>query len=181
MTKVVEANNFPLSIYQPKNAIPSGWTWLGHTADGTKGLLVKATLPSKAGRNPALASGHSGSGMTNQPFPDLPQYQFLSTYFGGFEYNVPPGSLLRALRPDLILPGRYEMVRLYCGMFSICLLTKSNKSGDSLDTAVYTIVSIPLSSRMHRRALWLTEWFCSTLSAPHPRKTNVSTCSPLFA
>ncbi|KIJ29619.1 hypothetical protein M422DRAFT_268964 [Sphaerobolus stellatus SS14] len=47
--------------------------------------------------------------MTDQPFVDLPRYQFLSTYFGGFVYSTPPGSLLKGLRPDMGLPGRYEM------------------------------------------------------------------------
>ncbi|KIJ26612.1 hypothetical protein M422DRAFT_236447 [Sphaerobolus stellatus SS14] len=107
--KVDGTSQLPISIYRPKDPIPSGWFWLGHSADGSKALLVKPTLPYKAGRNPALTGAHAGEGMTDQPFVDLPRYQFLSTYFGGFVYNTPPGSLLKGLRPDMGLPGRYEM------------------------------------------------------------------------
>ncbi|KAJ3492707.1 hypothetical protein NLJ89_g11178 [Agrocybe chaxingu] len=81
----------------------------GHSADGSKALLVKPTLPYKAGRNPALSGAHPGEGFTDQPFIDLPQYQFLSTHFGGNVYSTLPGSLLRGLRPDLGLPGHCEM------------------------------------------------------------------------
>lgn len=108
--KVNSSSQLPISIYRPKDPIPSGWFWIGHSANSSKALLVKPTLPYKAGRNPALTGAHAGEGLTDQPFVDLPRYQFLSTYFGGFIYNAPPGSLLRGLRPDMGLPGRYEMV-----------------------------------------------------------------------
>lgn len=110
--KVTGLESFAVSVYRPKGAIPAGWFWLGHTADSSKALLVKPTLPQKSGRNPALTSLHEGPGMTEQPFVDLPQYHYLSTYFGSFADDTPPGSLLRGLRPDHILPGRYEMVTL---------------------------------------------------------------------
>ncbi|CAA7262065.1 unnamed protein product [Cyclocybe aegerita] len=124
--RVDGTSQLPISIYRPKDPIPSGWFWIGQSADSSKALLVKPTLPYKAGRNPALTGAHPGEGMTDQPFVDLPQYQFLSTYFGGFVYNTPPGSLLRGLRPDLGLPGRYEM------------------HGESISTAVY--VTRPVSA-----------------------------------
>ncbi|KDQ25827.1 pleurotolysin B precursor [Pleurotus ostreatus PC15] len=117
--KVPGLESLPVSVYRPKGAIPAGWFWLGDTADASKALLVKPTLPARSGRNPALTSLHEGPGMTEQPFVDLPQYQYLSTYFGNFVQETPPGSTLRGLRPDHILPGRYEM------------------HGDTISTAVY--------------------------------------------
>nr|4V3A_C Chain C, Pleurotolysin B [Pleurotus ostreatus]4V3N_C Chain C, Pleurotolysin B [Pleurotus ostreatus] len=117
--KVPGLESLPVSVYRPKGAIPAGWFWLGDTADASKALLVKPTLPARSGRNPALTSLHQGSGMTEQPFVDLPQYQYLSTYFGSFAHDTPPGSTLRGLRPDHVLPGRYEM------------------HGDTISTAVY--------------------------------------------
>ncbi|KAH8832151.1 erylysin B [Flagelloscypha sp. PMI_526] len=119
-------SQLPVAIYRPKDPIPSGWFWLGHSADGIRALIVKPTLPYKAGRNPALTGGHPGEGLTDQPFVDLPQYQFLSTYFGGFVYSTPPGSLLKGLRPDLGLPGYYE------------------SHGENISTAVY--ITRPVSA-----------------------------------
>ncbi|EEB89936.1 hypothetical protein MPER_11918 [Moniliophthora perniciosa FA553] len=80
------------------------------------------------GRNPATTIGHESSGMTDQPTADLPQYQFLSTYFGGGSYVSPPGSLFAALRPDLFLQGRWELF------------------GDSISTSVYVTRPVPPTS-----------------------------------
>lgn len=60
--QVPYTESFPVKIYQPKNAIPDGWFWLGHSADGSRALIVKPTLPRKTGRNYALANGKSGAG-----------------------------------------------------------------------------------------------------------------------
>ncbi|KAH8832148.1 erylysin B [Flagelloscypha sp. PMI_526] len=124
--QVEGTSQLPVAIYRPKDPIPSGWFWLGQSADGTRALIVKPTLPYKAGRNPALTGAHPGEGLTDQPFVDLPQYQFLSTYFGGFVYSTPPGSLLKGLRPDLGLPGYYE------------------SHGENISTAVY--ITRPVSA-----------------------------------
>lgn len=51
-----------------------------------------------------------GAGFTDQPFPNLPQYAFFSTYFGGFAPGVAPGSNLGALRPGLFIEGKWELV-----------------------------------------------------------------------
>ena len=50
------------------------------------------------------------AGFSDQPFPNLPQYAFFSTYFGGFAPGVAPGSDLGALRPGLYLEGKWELV-----------------------------------------------------------------------
>lgn len=60
--QVPYTDSFPVKIYQPKNAIPAGWFWLGHSADGSHALIVKPTLPRKTGRNYALVNGKSGVG-----------------------------------------------------------------------------------------------------------------------
>ncbi|KAK7038953.1 hypothetical protein VNI00_010345 [Paramarasmius palmivorus] len=125
--RVPNTGQFPKAIYRPKNAIPSGWYWLGHTADPERTLIVKPTLPLLAGRNPATTNGHQGSGFTTQPFPNLPQYTFFSTYFEEFIYNVPPGSLLAAPRPDLFNEGRWDSY------------------GDSIATSIYITRPIPPS------------------------------------
>ncbi|KAK7039010.1 hypothetical protein VNI00_010402 [Paramarasmius palmivorus] len=117
--RVPNTDQFPKAIYRPKDAIPSGWYWLGHTADPSRTLIVKPTLPLLAGRNPTTTNGHRGSGLTTQPFPNLPQYTFLSTYFEDFIYNLPPGSLLAALQPGLFAEGRWE------------------SHGESIATAIY--------------------------------------------
>ncbi|KAK7029592.1 hypothetical protein VNI00_010406 [Paramarasmius palmivorus] len=123
--KVPSTSQYPKAIYRPKDAIPAGWYWLGHSADASQALIVKPTFALKAGRNPVTTTGHESSGMTDQPITNLPQYQFLSTYFGGGSYNAPPGSLFAALRPDLFLQGRWELY------------------GDAISTAVYVTKAVP--------------------------------------
>ncbi|KAI0714079.1 erylysin B [Cerioporus squamosus] len=103
-------SRFPVGIYRPRGAVPAGWFWLGHAADTNQALIVKPTLPLKAGRNYAVTTGNSGSGFTDQPFPKQPLYEFFSTYFGGgFSPGVAPGSDLGAIRPGLFLEGTWEL------------------------------------------------------------------------
>lgn len=118
-------DHLPIAIYRPIS-IPSGWFWLGHTADSKKALLVKPTLPAKGGRNFVLSGGHANSsGVSTQLLADHAHYQFLATYFGQLDFTQNPGASIRALRPDIALPGQYTMY------------------GDAIDTAVY--VTRPIS------------------------------------
>ena len=125
-------DNFPVRIYRPKaGAVPDGWFLLGHTADSSQALIVKPTLPAKSGRNISVTGGQLGPGMVfgcdelgavihthmsahagyaTQPYPNLPAYQFLSTYFMGFSSSVAPDKYFGALRPGLFLEGRRELV-----------------------------------------------------------------------
>uniref|UniRef100_A0A0W0FQC7 Pleurotolysin B C-terminal domain-containing protein n=1 Tax=Moniliophthora roreri TaxID=221103 RepID=A0A0W0FQC7_MONRR len=90
--RVPNTTQYPKDIYQPKDAIPSGWFWLGHTANATQALIVESTFPLKVGRNPCYDYRSRELCMTDQPTldSDLAQYQFLSTYFGGGSYVTPP-------------------------------------------------------------------------------------------
>ncbi|TFK88510.1 erylysin B [Polyporus arcularius HHB13444] len=117
--RVPGTERYPVNIYRPKDVVPDGWYWLGHAADSSQALIVKPTLPPKSGRNYAVTDGRSGSGFTDQPFPNQPQYAFFSTYFGGFTPGVAPGSDLGALRPGLFLEGQWT------------------QHGESIDTSVY--------------------------------------------
>jgi hypothetical protein len=88
-------------IYQP-NKVPEGWFWLGQTAKKDSCLLVKPAVLPRHGRNSALSDGNITTGFAN-----LPQYQYLSTFFGGDGVNNPK---IRALRSDMLLVGQYEVV-----------------------------------------------------------------------
>ncbi|TFK77688.1 hypothetical protein K466DRAFT_668651 [Polyporus arcularius HHB13444] len=108
--RVPATNQYPVDIYRPKGAVPAGWFWLGHTADPSRGLIVKPSLPPKPTRNYAISTGHAATGFSDQPFPDQPQYAFFSSFFGApFSSGVAPGSDFAALRPGLFLEGHYDL------------------------------------------------------------------------
>lgn len=49
-------------------------------------------------------------GISNQPWPALPRYEFLSTYFSGFDPSSRLGETVAALRPGLFLEGDWKLV-----------------------------------------------------------------------
>ncbi|KAI8996482.1 erylysin B [Trametes punicea] len=120
-------DRFPVGIYAPKDPVPAGWFWLGYTATSDRALIVKPARPEEPGHNVAVVKGHRGPGFSNQPFPALPHYRFLSSYFGAFSPDSYPGSALGALRPGLFVEGRWEM------------------KGHDVDTMVY--VTRPISGQ----------------------------------
>ncbi|KAI0685389.1 erylysin B [Cerioporus squamosus] len=122
---------FPVAIYQPADPLPAGWYWLAHAADSTRALIVKPTLPSKAGRNVAVADAVPGSGFTTQPFPTLPDYAFLSTFFGVYSPGVAPGSGMGALRPGLFLEGSWTLMGT--NLDTMVYITHPNKAQDPID------------------------------------------------
>lgn len=63
--RVPGTDRFPVSIYRPKDVVPDGWYWLGHAAESNQALIVKPALPPKSGRNYAVSTGRSGSGMSS--------------------------------------------------------------------------------------------------------------------
>ncbi|TFK77702.1 hypothetical protein K466DRAFT_607811 [Polyporus arcularius HHB13444] len=64
--RVPATNQYPVDIYRPKGAVPAGWFWLGHTADPSRGLIVKPSLPPKPTRNYAISTGHAATGRSNR-------------------------------------------------------------------------------------------------------------------
>ena len=50
----------------------------------------------------------TATGFTNQPFTALPEYQFLSTIFLGYDPGIVSEKYLGALRPGLFLEGKWD-------------------------------------------------------------------------
>ena len=68
--RVPGTERFPVSIYRPKDIVPDGWFWLGHTSDSSRALIVKPAFPPKAGRNYAVSTGKLGSGTSHMSHED---------------------------------------------------------------------------------------------------------------
>ncbi|ESK91445.1 erylysin b [Moniliophthora roreri MCA 2997] len=120
--RVPNTTQYPKDIYQPKDAIPSGWFWLGHTANATQALIVEPTFPLKVGRNPCYDYRHDRSA---NPRLGPCSISVPSDIFRWRVIRYASGSLFAALRPDLFLQSRWELY------------------GDSIGTSIYVTWPAP--------------------------------------